>query len=163
MTNQIFALEDADKRLAALLLGSNTSPSSDKPNDLALPNPWAPRPQRNPRAFSSSPGLSIPIQSAPVPSSINPLPFFFSPPSASAANSPMNLNFLQQQYPMQQARRPGENIASVAQIPSINSEPVESRYREQLETLKDMGFTVSETTENLLTVYRTKNKTKRQF
>lgn len=130
--------EEGDKRLAAQLLGSNTSPSAAGPNTEALPNPWAPRPPKR---------SNIPISSSSIPM----LPFGAAPSSRLPAFSPY-MAMLEQRASSSGEPSAGSQAAGTfpqfSLFPSppraapIPTEPIEIRFKEQLDTLKDMGFTV---------------------
>jgi hypothetical protein len=153
-TGKIYLNKDeANARMARELLGDRISPTTG-PNQDALPNPWAPA-RNSPTNSASSPlGNMMNFRSqAPFNPHNQPVlpnqmlnPFVM----PQGAGNPMQ-NFMQQYSMMQQAIQP-------LQYPVPPSEPVEVRYRTELDTLKDMGFTVI-TTYNL----RTKSKTKERF
>lgn len=147
--------------MARELLGNRTSPSSTGPNQDALPNPWAPA-RNSPIHAAPSPLMNMnsrsqvtvnsfappvlpntyPQQALPNPA-LN--PFMMSP----GGQNPMQ-NFMQQYSMMQQAIQPVQT--------SVPTEPVEVRYRTELDTLKDMGFTVS-----FCTNTRMRSKTSAQY
>ncbi|KAJ3261399.1 hypothetical protein HK103_006007 [Boothiomyces macroporosus] len=145
--------EEANK-LMAERLGAVSPSKSDGPNTLALPNPW--NPQRNITSPSNislivanrtnlSPSTASPAQGMPFsPMGFNPYLMNF-PPLSQATAQPQTQTqaanpqaMFQQMAMMQQMMRPVQSPAPVSQ------EPVEVRYREQLATLREMGFTDEE-------------------
>ena len=129
--------------MARRLLGTTKNSTEGGPNSEALPNPWAPR-----QAAPSS-SRAVPITSRPLAPNLDaqrallmrqqlmdtPMsPVGYSQSAPTQAN-PM-MNFMQQYAMMNtQARQP--------QVPQAPSEPAEVKYRTELDTLKEMGFTVS--------------------
>jgi hypothetical protein len=128
--------EEGDKLLARQLLGPNTSPSTYGPNTEALPNPWAPRTRRDVPITSSIPILPISTFSNRITPTL-----------------PSYMEMLQQRSNIANNSNQPEGILhqfSLLQPPSGSGpqlqpdEPIETRYKEQLDSLKDMGFNVGQ-------------------
>ncbi|KAJ3324484.1 hypothetical protein HDV06_006895 [Boothiomyces sp. JEL0866] len=147
LSNPDPSTEEANRQMAERL-GAISPSKSDGPNTLALPNPW--NPQRNVTTPTNrtnlSPSTTTPTQGMPFsPIGFNPYMMNF-PPLGQASTQPQTQTqsptnpqaMFQQLAMMQQMMRP-------AQMPApANQEPVEVRYREQLATLREMGFTDEE-------------------
>jgi hypothetical protein len=134
--SKIYNKDEANARMARELLGDRISPSTG-PNQDALPNPWAPA-RNSPTNLASSPlgnMMNSRIQAPANPYNQPVLPNQMLNPflMPQGGGNPMQ-NFMQQYSMMQQAIRPLQS--------PLPSEPVEVRYRTELDTLKDMGFTV---------------------
>lgn len=136
----------------ARILGASTSPTSTGPNREPLPNPWAIQssapndsfPSGFEGHFLSSSVPSNPTMPTPMHSTMNPLmnPMInpIMNPFRQGGHGPipipsMNNNFMHQYSLMRQAAEPVSTPTPFAPV-----EPVEIKYKAQLDTLRDMGF-----------------------
>jgi ubiquilin len=163
--------EEANRLMASRLGVSPTLPS-DGPNSQALPNPWA-TPSSSPLGTPIStlpfgnlggfspvgihaPTASPSTQNAPMSNQMNPSNLLNSamngsqhfPPLYPTQTSGMN-PFYATANPIPSAQNSFLMLQQLMQANPMNttpavSEPVEVRYREQLQVLRDMGFTNEE-------------------
>ena len=127
--------EEGDKLLARQLLGSNTSPLTSGPNTEALPNPWAPRRAPVSSSIPILPTLSFSPSSNRMSPSISPYMTMLQERSNTSNNSNHPPALLHQFSLLQP---PSGSISR-----SQPEDPSEI-YKEQLDTLHDMGFSVSQ-------------------